>query len=140
MTTEAFENGLRVRKEVLGAEYVEAALANADELTRPFQQLLTEFCWGSVWTREGLPRRTRSLLNIVMMVVMNRPHELGLHIRGAVRNGCTQEEIVEALLQTAAYAGMPAALDGFRVATKVLAELAAEDGADGEPTAPLEER
>ncbi len=131
MSQDRYDDGLRVRREVLGSQYVDASLANADDFTGPLQELVTEACWGGIWTRDGLSRQTRSLLNVVMMVTLNRPHELRLHLRGAVRNGCTREEIREALLQTAAYAGFPAALDGFRVASEVLAELEGEDQPDG---------
>ncbi len=122
MTSQKFDEGLAVRKDVLGAEYVEQSLDNATDFTRDLQELVTEYCWGTIWTREDLPRKTRSLLNIAMMTVMNRPHELELHLRGAFRNDCTAEEIREVLLQTAIYAGVPAAIDGFRVAKKVLDE------------------
>ncbi len=122
MTSQKFDDGLAVRKDVLGAEYVEQSLDNVTDFTRDLQELVTEYCWGTIWTREDLPRKTRSLLNIAMMTVMNRPHELELHVRGAFRNDCTAEEIREVLLQTAIYAGVPAAIDGFRVAKKVLDE------------------
>lgn len=129
MSQDRYEEGLKVRREVLGEQYVDAALARADDFTGPLQDLVTDACWGGIWTREGLTRQTRSLLNVVMMVALNRPHELRIHLRGAIRNGCTREEIREALLQTAAYAGFPAALDGFRVASEVLAEIDADDEA-----------
>ncbi len=122
MSQEVYDAGMSVRRAVLGDDYVDASLANADELTQPLQDLVTEYCWGRVWTRDGLPRETRSLLNIVMMVALNRPHELRLHLRGALRNGCTPQEISEAVLQTAIYAGVPAALDGFRIVREVLAD------------------
>lgn len=122
MTSQKFDEGLAVRKDVLGAEYVEQSLDNVTDFTRDLQELVTEYCWGTIWTREDLPRKTRSLLNIAMMTVMNRPHELELHLRGAFRNDCTAEEIREVLLQTAIYAGVPAAIDGFRVAKKVIDE------------------
>ena len=131
MTSDRFDDGLAVRKEVLGEDYVERSLANATAFTQPLQELVTEYCWGSIWTREDLPRQTRSLLNIAMMTVMNRPHELELHLRGAFRNGCTPEQVREVLLQAAIYAGVPAAIDGFRVATAVLAEQDATDGQAG---------
>lgn len=131
MTTETFDAGLRVRKEVLGDAYVEASLARATEFTRDFQQLVTEFCWGAVWARPGLPRTTRSLLNVVMLVALNRSQELELHLRGALRNGCTVEEIKEAILQAAVYAGIPAGIEGFRVASRVIAEAQAAVGAAG---------
>jgi 4-carboxymuconolactone decarboxylase len=126
MATSLFEQGLAVRKAVLGDEYVEASIKNADDFNRPLQELVTEYCWGAVWTREGLPRKTRSLLNLAMLATLNRPHELELHLRGALRNGCTKEEIREVLLQVAIYAGVPAAVDSFRTARKVLAEEAAK--------------
>lgn len=117
-----FEDGLEVRKAVMGEEYVERSFREADDFSRPFQELVTEYAWGAVWTRPGLPRKVRSLLTVAMMAALNRPHELRLHLRGALRNGCTAEEIRETLLQAAVYAGMPAALDAFRVAREVLAE------------------
>lgn len=122
MADEFYERGLAVRKEVVGADYVNKALSEADEFSRPLQELVTSYCWGAVWTREGLPRKTRSLLNLVMLTVLNRPHELKIHIRGALRNGCTRVEIREALLQAGVYGGVPAAVDAFRVAKEVLAE------------------
>ena len=118
--SERYERGLATRREVLGAEYVDRALGQATEFTAPLQELITEYCWGAVWNREGLDRRTRSLLNLAMLTALNRPHELAGHVRGAVNNGCTEEEIREALLQAAVYCGLPAALDAFRVAERVL--------------------
>jgi 4-carboxymuconolactone decarboxylase len=126
MNTRLFEEGLEVRKAVLGPEYVETSMKNADEFNRPLQELVTEYCWGAIWTREGLPRKTRSLLNLAMLSILNRPHELELHIRGALRNGCTQDEIREVLLQVAVYGGVPAGVDAFRTARKVFAEDAAK--------------
>src|SRR5262245_15770646 len=117
-----FERGLAVRRRVLGARYVDEALRSADDFTRPLQELVTEYCWGAVWTRPGLPPKTRSLLNLAMLTALNRPHEVRLHVRGALRNGCTREEIMETLLQTAIYCGVPAAIDSFRIAREVLAE------------------
>src|SRR5574341_2374430 len=122
MTTSLFDQGLEVRKAVLGAEHVEASMKTADDFNRPLQELVTEYCWGAIWTREGLPRKTRSLLNLAMLAVLNRPHELELHLRGALRNGCTKEEIREVLLQVAIYAGVPAGVDAFRTARKVFAD------------------
>ena len=119
-----FERGLDIRREVLGREYVDESLARAEGFDEDFQRLVTTYCWGEVWGRDTLSRTTRSLLNIAMMTVMGRPHELELHLRGALRNGCTVEQIREVLLQTAVYAGLPAALDGFRVANDVIAEQA----------------
>jgi 4-carboxymuconolactone decarboxylase len=117
-----FEAGLAVRREVLGAEYVDRSLAEADDLTRPLQELVTEYCWGEVWTRPGLDRRMRSLLNLAMLTALNRPHEIRLHLRGALRNGCTKEEVMEVFLQTAIYCGVPAAIDSFRIAKEVFQE------------------
>ena len=111
---ERYEEGLAIRREVLGSEYVDAALASADELGRPLQELVTEYCWGALWGRPGLPRKTRSLLNVGMLAALNRPHELQLHTRGALRNGCTESEIVEVVLQVAVYCGVPAAVDAMR--------------------------
>ncbi len=120
MDKKRFEDGLAVRREVLGADYVDRAMAEADEFTRPLQELVTEYCWGAIWTRPGLPRRTRSLVNLAMLTALNRPHEVKLHVRGALRNGCTREEIMEVLLQAAIYCGVPAAIDSFRGAREVL--------------------
>jgi 4-carboxymuconolactone decarboxylase len=120
--TDLFEAGLTARRAVLGDAYVDAALSAADEFSMPFQHLATSFCWGAIWTREGLPRTTRSLLNLAMLAALNRPHELRLHLRGALRNGCTKVEIRETLLQAAVYAGVPAGVDAFRAAREVLAE------------------
>ncbi|WP_024303086.1 carboxymuconolactone decarboxylase family protein [Pseudogulbenkiania sp. MAI-1] len=126
MSKETFDRGLEIRKAVLGEDYVNQALANADELSMPLQQLVTEYCWGTVWAREGLERKTRSLINLGMIAALNRPHELKLHVRGALNNGCSKEEIVEAILQIAIYCGVPAAIDAMRIAREVMnAESAA---------------
>jgi len=125
MTKELFEAGLKVRREVLGAEYVDAAISQADDFSRPLQELVTEYCWGAVWARPGLSRKTRSLINLAMLTALNRPHEVELHLRGALHNGCTKEEIMEVLLQTAIYCGVPAAVDSFRLARKIFSEIAA---------------
>ena len=125
MTQSLFDRGLAARKAVLGAEYVEKSLAQADEFTRPLQELVTEYCWGAIWTREGLPRKTRSLLNIAMLSALNRQHELKLHVQGALRNGCTRQEIQETLLQATIYAGVPAGVEAFRTAQAAIAEAAA---------------
>lgn len=122
--------GMDVRRAVLGDRYVDRSLADADALSEPLQQLITEYCWGSVWAREGLPRPTRSLLNVVMLTALNRPNELRLHVYGALRNGCTAEEISEAILQAAVYCGVPAALDSMRVLRDVVAQHEG-NGADG---------
>jgi 4-carboxymuconolactone decarboxylase len=123
MNQELFDRGLKLRREVLGAEYVDASIANADDFNRPMQELVTQFAWGEIWNRPGLDRRTRSLLNLAMITALNRPHELELHVRGAVNNGVTVDEMREVFLQTAVYCGMPAALDSFRIARKVLKEM-----------------
>ena len=120
MAGRLYEEGLRVRREVLGAEYVDKAVASATDFNREFQELVTEYCWGKVWTRPGLDRKTRSLINIAMLTALNRPHEVALHVRGALNNGCTRDDIKEVLLQTAIYCGVPAAVDSFRVAREVL--------------------
>lgn len=125
MTTrqELFETGLAVRREVLGADYVDRSLKSADDFNRPFQELVTEYCWGAVWARPGLPRKTRSIVNLAMLTALNRPQELELHVRGALNNGVTREEIQEVFLQAAIYCGVPAAMEAFRAARKVFAEL-----------------
>jgi 4-carboxymuconolactone decarboxylase len=119
---ELFEQGLETRREVLGAEYVEESIRNADEFNLPLQELVTQYCWGEIWNRPGLDRRTRSLLNLAMITALNRPHELKLHVAGAVRNGVTKDEIREVFLQAAIYCGVPAAIDSFRVAREVFKE------------------
>lgn len=124
-TTQRFDEGLKVRRAVLGDAYVDKALANSDAFWQPLQEMVTEFCWGSVWTRDGLERRTRSLINIAMLSALNRPHEVEIHLRGAINNGCTAEDIREVILQVAAYCGVPAAIDTMRAAKRILAE--AED-------------
>jgi 4-carboxymuconolactone decarboxylase len=123
---ETYEDGLSVRKDVLGAEHVERSLANVSEFSRPVQELVTEYCWGAVWTRPGLERKTRSLVNLALLTALNRGHELSVHVKGALRNGCSTEEIQEVLLQTAVYVGAPAALESFRIAERTLGELGAE--------------
>ena len=127
MNKEVFERGLEIRKSVLGAEFVEKSLKSADDFNRPLQELVTEYCWGAVWGREELPRKIRSMLNLAMISALNRPHELKMHVRGALRNGVTKEEIREVLLQVAIYCGVPAAVDGFRTAREAFAEADAEE-------------
>ena len=117
------DDGLAVRKAVLGAEFVDKAIASADEFNRPLQELVTEYCWGAIWTREGLSRRVRSMLNLAMLTALNRPHELKMHVQGALRNGVTREEIREVLLQATIYAGVPAGVDAFRVAREAMADF-----------------
>jgi 4-carboxymuconolactone decarboxylase len=121
-----YEAGLAARREVLGDDYVNQSFASADSFTAPLQDYLTEHAWGAVWTREGLSRKTRSLLNLAMLTALNRPAELRLHVVGALRNGVTREEMREVFLQTAVYCGAPAALDAFKVARQAFAEV---DGA-----------
>lgn len=122
MAEERYETGLRIRREVLGAEYVDKSIATADDFNRPLQELVTEYCWGEIWSRPGLNRKTRSLINLAMLTALNRPHEVKLHLKGALNNGCSKEEIMEVLLQTAIYCGVPAAVDSFRLAREVFAE------------------
>jgi 4-carboxymuconolactone decarboxylase len=116
------QRGDRMRREVLGDAHVERSTSQATDFTRPIQDYVTAACWGDIWSRPGLDRRTRSLLNLAMLTALNRPHEFSVHVRGALRNGCSQEEIQEALLQTAAYCGAPAALEAFRLAARVIEE------------------
>ncbi len=120
--TPLFEEGLKTRRSVLGDEFVDLAFRNATAFTRPMQELVTEYCWGAIWTRPGLSKKTRSLLNIAMLSALNRAQELKSHVRGALRNGCTAEEIQETLLQAAVYCGVPAGMEGFRIAQEVLDE------------------
>ena len=123
MDKERYERGLEIRKRVLGKDYVEAALAAADDFTRPMQELSTEYCWGAIWGREGLSPKLRSIVNLAMISALNRPHELKIHVAGALRNGVTRDEIREVLLQVAVYAGIPAGMDSFRAAKEALAAL-----------------
>jgi 4-carboxymuconolactone decarboxylase len=120
---ELFEKGLAIRKSVLGAEYVEKSIAAADDFNRPMQELTTEYCWGWCWGREGLDKKTRSIINLAMISALNRPNELKMHVKGAIRNGLTKEEIREVLLQVAIYCVIPAGVDSFRIAKEAFAEL-----------------
>ncbi len=122
MNQDLFNQGLKTRRDVLGSEYVDKAIANADEFSKPLQELVTQYCWGDVWNRPGLERKTRSLLNLAMLTALNRPHELKLHIRGALNNGVTKEEIREVFLQAAIYCGVPAGVESFRIAKEVFAQ------------------
>lgn len=126
MSGEVFDRGFEIRKKVLGAEFVEKSFASADSFNKPMQELVTEYCWGAVWGREELPHKTRSMLNIAMLSCLNRSHELKMHVKGAIRNGVTRDEIREILLQVAIYAGVPAGVDSFRIAREALNELDAE--------------
>ncbi|MGY3076798.1 4-carboxymuconolactone decarboxylase [Bradyrhizobium sp. LM6.10] len=117
------DKGLEVRKAVLGEAYVNNALKSVDDFNRPFQEMLNEYCWGTVWGREELPRKTRSMLNIAMIAILNRQHEFRAHLKGALTNGVSRDEIREILMQVAIYGGMPAAVDSFRIAREVFAEI-----------------
>jgi 4-carboxymuconolactone decarboxylase len=123
MDKATFDRGLEIRRAVLGAEYVDAAMQNADDFNKPMQELTTEYCWGYVWGREGLDRKTRSLLNLAMISALNRPHELKIHVAGALRNGVTRDEIREVFMQVAIYCGVPAGVDSFRTAREVFAQM-----------------
>jgi len=125
MTNPTFEKGLEIRKSVLGAEFVEKSFASADDFNRPMQELVTEYCWGAVWGRETLDKKTRSMLNLAMISALNRPHELKMHVKGALKNGVTKEEIREVFLQVAIYAGVPAGVDSFRIAREAFQEVGA---------------
>ena len=116
---ERFDAGLKTRREVLGAKYVDASMAAVDDFNREFTDMLNTYCWNDIWNRPGLPRKMRSVLNLGMLVALNKEHELKLHIRGALNNGLTKEEIKEVLLQTAIYCGVPAAVVAFRAAKEV---------------------
>ncbi len=122
MSDDLYDKGMAIRRQVLGDDYVDGAIANVDDFTRDLQQMITEFAWGGVWAREGLSLKQRSLNNLSMLAALNRPHELEIHLRGALRNDCTVDEIRETLLQVAIYAGFPAAVDAFRVVKRVLTE------------------
>ena len=121
MSKEIFDRGLAIRKKVLGAEFVERSFASADDFNRPMQELTTEYCWGAVWGREGLPHKIRSMLNLAMISCLNRPHELKMHVKGALKNGVTKDEIREVFLQVAICAGIPAGVDSFRIAREAFA-------------------
>lgn len=121
--SDLFDKGLAIRKAVLGKEYVEKSLASADDFTRPMQQLVTEYCWGAVWGGGTLSRRDRSLLNIAMLSLLNRPHELKLHVKGALTNGLSRDEIRDVILQVAIYGGVPAGVDATRIAKEALNEV-----------------
>lgn len=125
MTNPTFDKGFEIRKSVLGAEFVEKSFAAADDFNRPLQELVTEYCWGAVWGRETLDNKTRSMLNLAMLSALNRPHELKMHVKGALRNGVTKDEIREVLLQVVIYAGVPAGVDSFRVAREAFQEVGA---------------
>jgi len=122
MDQDLYNNGMKVRRQVLGDAYVDKASANVDDFNREFQRLVTQYCWGEVWTRSVLTNKQRSLNNLCMIAALNRAAEFELHVRGAIRNGCTPEEIRDTLIQVAVYAGIPAGVEAFRIARKVLIE------------------
>jgi 4-carboxymuconolactone decarboxylase len=123
LSQDTFDKGLQLRATVLGQDYVDKALKDADDFNRPFQDLVTEYCWGAVWGRDDLAPKTRSMLTVAMLTVLNRPHELRTHIRAALTNGVTRDELREIFMQAAIYAGVPAAVDSFRIARETFAEL-----------------
>ena len=123
MDKATYDKGLEIRRAVLGDAYVDRALARTDAFNKPLQDLVTEYCWGAVWGRDELPRKTRSMLNLAMISILNRPHELKAHIRGALTNGVSRDEIREIFMQVSIYAGIPAGVDSFRIAREVFAEL-----------------
>ena len=120
---DAFERGLQTRREVIGSDYVDKALAGCDDFNEEFQQLVTQYCWNEIWNRPGLERRTRSMLNLAMLMALGRSQEFATHLRGAINNGVSKEEIKEVLLQATVYCGMPAGVDAFRVAKEVFREM-----------------
>jgi len=120
---EMFEKGLKIRREVLGPAFVDNAIASADDFNRPLQELVTQYCWGEIWGRPGLDRRTRSIINLAMISALNRPHEVKMHVKGALNNGLTKDDIKEVFLQVAIYCGVPAGVDSFRIAREVFQEL-----------------
>jgi 4-carboxymuconolactone decarboxylase len=122
MSDDVYTTGMQIRRQVLGDDYVDRAIENVDDFNRDFQRLVTEYCWGATWGRDGLSRKQRSLNNLCLLAALNRPHEFEIHFRGALRNGCTIEELRETLMQIAVYAGIPAGVDAFRIGRKVLAE------------------
>jgi 4-carboxymuconolactone decarboxylase len=130
MDKDTFEQGLAIRKEVLGAEYVDKSVSSVDPFMKPMQKLVTEWCWGEVWTRPGLERKTRSLLNLAMLTALNREEEFKLHVRAAFRNGVSKEEIREVLLQAMIYCGVPAANSAFKQAREVFAQMERENAAE----------
>jgi 4-carboxymuconolactone decarboxylase len=123
MNQELFDKGMEIRRSVLGDSYVDSALAQMNGFNRPLQELVTQYCWGEVWGREGLSKRDRSMINLAMIGILNRQHELKAHIKGAINNGLTKDEIAEVLLQVGVYGGIPAAVDSFRTANEAFADL-----------------
>lgn len=125
MRSGKYEKGMSVRREVLGDEYVDNAIKAATDFTKPLQDLVTENCWGELWTRDTISKKTRSLVTIAILAALKAPAELKLHVRGALRNGCTIEEIQEVLLQATVYCGVPAGIDAFRAAKDIIEDLGA---------------
>jgi len=123
MSQDLYARGMEIRKAVLGKDYVEKSIAGADDFSRPMLELATEYCWGRIWSRPGLERRERSLINLAMISALNRPHELKIHVKGALNNGLTREQICEVFLQVAIYAGLPAGIDSVRIAREAFAEI-----------------
>lgn len=126
MDKATYDKGMAIRRATLGDAYVDKAISNADDFTKDLQELVTTYCWGEVWGRDGIDRKTRSTINLAMISALNRPHELAAHVRGAINNGLTRSEIKEILLQVGIYCGVPAMVDSFRIARTVLDELEAE--------------
>ena len=126
MDKDLLARGLQVRQEVLGKDYVENAMKTATDFNRPFQEFISEYCWGAVWASDGLPRKTRSMLNLAMLTALGKNHELKLHIKGALTNGVTRDEIREIFIQAAVYCGVPAGVEAFRCAKEVFADLDAK--------------
>jgi 4-carboxymuconolactone decarboxylase len=123
MNKDLFDDGLAIRREVLGTEYVDASIKGADDFNMPLQELVTQYGWGEIWGRPGLDRKTRSFLTLAMLTALNRPHEIKLHVRGGINNGLTKDEIKETFLHAAVYCGLPAAIDSFRIAKEVFKEM-----------------
>ena len=122
MASDLYKKGMAMRRQVLGDAYVDKATSNVDDFNRDFQRIVTEYCWGEVWTRQVLTNKQRSLNNLCIIATLNRATEFEIHVRGALRNGCTPEEIRDTLIQVAVYAGIPAGVEAFRIARKVLME------------------
>lgn len=125
-TNEKINTGLKIRRKVLGDAYVDKAIHNVDSFNLPLQELVSEYCWGAVWGREGLSHKERSMINLAMLSALNRPHELKVHVKGALRNGLTKEQISEVLLQVVIYCGVPAGVDSFRIAKEAITEFEEE--------------
>ena len=128
MDQQMFEKGLAIRRQVLGAEFVDNAIKNADDFSRPLQELVTQYCWGEIWGRPGLDRKTRSLLTLAALTALSKPNQIRFHVAGALANGATVEEIRETLLHTTAYVGIPCGVEAFNAAAEVLARHPAAGG------------